>query len=428
MEMIEELVLGFFNQQILIYILPIGYLIFLSYFYGSEKWEKFTDFDKISFTILTAFVMVYFVAYPIALVLTVIQNLFSFNGEANIINPNPNQIIQTYSLFLLIIGLIIIGKRIISKNSLCENEKMNQFNIKITLLIIFALLILLFLFSILFYFGGYIYYFKYLYIHIATSVTLFSVLILTFIVINKSSSLDLYNNMKNYLENKLKSNRFKLVLIVVIIISFISSAFVGMFIFRPYIIENGQQTKEINIDYLPVSQPSRNVNAENIIDKYYIVKTKLIPWVKIDTNLTLKSARGEVDGYYTEYDVNSRNFTAVNCSKKTNITVRGTEKFYITNELTFEINHPTFENNTEIINLTLKNNVPAIIEIRDTEILINENYYLSEDNFIKTQHFANGNGSIGGYTQENNRLYLTNIHLYKNATGTITLILKKIET
>lgn len=426
--MIEELVLGFFNQQILIYILPIGYLIFLSYFYGSEKWEKFTDFDKISFTILTAFVMVYFVAYPIALVLTVIQNLFSFNGEANIINPNPNQIIQTYSLFLLIIGLIIIGKRIISKNSLCENEKMNQFNIKITLLIIFALLILLFLFSILFYFGGYIYYFKYLYIHIATSVTLFSVLILTFIVINKSSSLDLYNNMKNYLENKLKSNRFKLVLIVVIIISFISSAFVGMFIFRPYIIENGQQTKEINIDYLPVSQPSRNVNAENIIDKYYIVKTKLIPWVKIDTNLTLKSARGEVDGYYTEYDVNSRNFTAVNCSKKTNITVRGTEKFYITNELTFEINHPTFENNTEIINLTLKNNVPAIIEIRDTEILINENYYLSEDNFIKTQHFANGNGSIGGYTQENNRLYLTNIHLYKNATGTITLILKKIET
>ena len=426
--MIEELVLGFFNQQVLIYIVPIGYLIFLSYFYGSEKWEKFTDFDKISFTILTAFVMVYFVAYPIALVLTVIQNLFSFNGEANIINPNPNQIIQTYSLFLLIIGLIIIGKRIISKNSLCENEKMNQFNIKITLLIIFALLILLFLFSILFYFGGYIYYFKYLYIHIATSVTLFSVLILTFIVINKSSSLDLYNNMKNYLENKLKSNRFKLVLIVVIIISFISSAFVGMFIFRPYIIENGQQTKEINIDYLPVSQPSRNVNAENIIDKYYIVKTKLIPWVKIDTNLTLKSARGEVDGYYTEYDVNSRNFTAVNCSKKTNITVRGTEKFYITNELTFEINHPTFENNTEIINLTLKNNVPAIIEIRDTEILINENYYLSEDNFIKTQHFANGNGSIGGYTQENNRLYLTNIHLYKNATGTITLILKKIET
>lgn len=428
MEMIEELVLGFFNKQVLIYIVPIGYLIFLSYFYGSKKWEKFTDLDKICFTILTAFVMVYFVAYPIALFSTIIQNLFSFNGETNIINPNPNQIIQTYSLFLLIIGSIIIGKRIISKNPLCENEKMNQFNIKITLLIIFALLILLFLFSISFYFSGYSHYFKYLYFHIFTSVISFSGLILTFIVINKSSSLDLYNNMNNYVENKLNSNRFKLILIVVIIISFISSAFVGMFIFKPSIIENGQQTKEINIDYLPVSEPSRNVNAENIVDKYYIVKTKLIPWVKIDTNLTLKSARGEVDGYYTEYDVDSSNFTAVNCSKKTNITVRGTEKFYITNELTFEINRPAFKNNTEIINLTLKNNVPAIIEIRDTEILINKNYYLSEDNFIKTQHFANGNGGISGYTQENNKLYLTNIHLYKNATGTITLILKKIET
>lgn len=428
MEMIEELVLGFFNKQVLIYIVPIGYLIFLSYFYGSKKWEKFTDSDKICFTILTAFVMVYFVAYPIALFSTIIQNLFSFNGETNIINPNPNQIIQTYSLFLLIIGSIIIGIRIISKNPLCKNEKMNQFNIKITLLIIFALLTLLFLFLISFYFSGYSYYFKYLYFHIVTSVILFSGLILTFIVINKSSSLDLYKNMNNYVENKLNSNKFKLVLTVVIIMSFISSAFIGMFIFKPSIIENGQQTKEINIDCLPVSEPSRNVNAENIVDKYYIVKTKLIPWVKIDTNLTLKSARGEVDGYYTEYDVDNSNFTAVNCSKKTNITVRGTEKFYITNELTFKINDPTFENNTEIINLTLQNNVPSIIEIETIEILVNENYNLSEDDFAKTRLFANGKGSIRWYEQENNRLYLTHIHLYKNATGTITLILRKNES
>ncbi|KAF5423864.1 MAG: hypothetical protein C5S45_00320, partial [Candidatus Methanocomedens sp.] len=152
------------------------------------------------------------------------------------------------------------------------------------------------------------------------------------------------------------------------------------------------------------------------------------PWVKIDTNLTLKSARGEVDGYYTEYDVDNSNFTAVNCSKKTNITVRGTEKFYITNELTFKINDPTFENNTEIINLTLQNNVPSIIEIETIEILVNENYNLSEDDFAKTRLFANGKGSIRWYEQENNRLYLTHIHLYKNATGTITLILRKNES
>lgn len=429
MGIIEEIIFGFFNKEVLIYVIPIGYLIFLLYFYGSTKWTEFSDFDKISFSILTSFVIVYLIAYPISLSSTIIHNFFIFEGETNIISPDQNQIIQTYVYYLIIIVAVLFIIKAFSKSSLYENEKIYNFIFYIILFFMLVFTMVTFFFFMSLYVSGYSDYFKHLYASTFYTIVLLILFLLIYSSIHKKfkSPIDKINS---YMEDKLNSKNLKYnyMIISMIILFILFSVVVGLILFKPIIIENGQQLEEINIDYLPVSERSRNVNAENTIDKYYIVKTKLIPWVKIDTNLTLKRARGEVDGNYTEYDIDGSNFTAIDCSKKTNITVSGIEEIYITNELTFEINHPTFENNTEIINLTLKNNVPAIIEIRDTEILVSENYYLSEDNFIKAQYFANGNGGISGYTQENNRLYLTDIHLYKNATGTITLILKKIET
>jgi len=430
MGIIEEIIFGFFNKEVLIYVIPIGYLIFLLYFYGSTKWKEFSDFDKISFSILTSFIIVYLIAYPISSYSTIIHNIFIFESESNIISPNQSQIIQTYVSYLIIIVAILSMIKIFSNGSLYENEKIYSSISYIFLSTILVLIIILFFLLISFYVSGFFDYFIYIYISTFWTIVLLMVFLLIYSSIHKNfkSSIDKIDEID--IVNKLNYKKLKYyhILMIMMILFILFSVVVGLILFKPIIDENGQLIKEINIDNLPVSERSRNVNAENIIEKDYIVKTKLIPWVKIDTNITLKSARGEVDGYYTEYDIDSSNFTAIDCSKKTNITVRGTEKFYITNELTYEINHPSFENNTEIINLTLKNNVPAIIKIRDTEILINENYYLSEDNFIKTQHFANGNGGIRGYTQENNWLYLTDIQLYKNATGTITLILEKIET
>lgn len=429
MGIIEEIIFEFFNKQVLIYVIPIGYLIFLLYFYGSEKWKEFTDFDKISFSILTSFVILYLIAYPISLSTTIIHNLFIFKGETNIISPDQNQIIQTYVYYLIIIVAVLFIIKAFSKSSLYENEKIYNFIFYIILFFMLVFTMMTFFFFMSLYVSGYSDYFKHLYASTFFTIVLLILFLLIYSFIHKKfkSPIDKINS---YMEDKLNSKNLKYnyMIISMIILFILFSVSIGMILFKPIIVENGQLIKEINIDSLPVSDPSRNVNAENIIDKYYIVKTKLIPWVKIDTNLTLKSARGEVDGYYTEYDVDNSNFTAVNCSKKTNITVRGTEKFYITNELTFKINDPTFENNTEIINLTLQNNVPSIIEIETIEILVNENYNLSEDDFAKTRLFANGKGSIRWYEQENNRLYLTHIHLYKNATGTITLILRKNES
>lgn len=426
MGIIEDIIFGFFNKEVLIYVIPIGYLIFLLYFYGSTKWKEFSDFDKISFSILTSFIIVYLIAYPISSYSTIIHNIFIFESESNIISPNQSQIIQTYVSYLIIIVAILSMIKIFSNGSLYENEKIYSSISYIFLSAILVLIIILFFLLISFYVSGFFDYFIYIYISTFGTIVLLIIFLLIYFSIHKNFKNPI-DKINNYIEDKLNCNKLKhIYIIVIIIILFILFSVVfGLLLFKPIIIENGQQLEEINIDYLPVSKPSRNVNAEMEFDKYYIVKTRLIPWVKIDTNLTLKRAGGEVDGNNTEYDIDGSNFIAIDCSKKTNVTVCGIEEFYITNELTFEINHPTFENNTEIINLTLKNNVPTIIEIETIEILVNENYSLSEDDFAKTRLFANGNGSIRWYEQENNWLYLTHIHLYKNATGTITLILRK---
>ena len=183
------------------------------------------------------------------------------------------------------------------------------------------------------------------------------------------------------------------------------------------------------IKLLPVSEMPKHkyINAQKTIEKYYVVKTPiLIPWVKIETNLTLKSATGKIDGGYNKYYINDNYFIVNDSSKQVNVTVVGTtEDFYLTDELIYLPPEHTFQNETEMVNLTLTNNIPATIEIEYISIEVDENYVLTEDNFVKTQHFANGNGGIEGYEQGGSTLHLLNIHLFENASGTISLILTK---
>ena len=430
MSLIEEIIFGFFNKQALIYAIPIGYLIFFLYFYGSEKWKEFTDFDKISFSIITSFVISYFIAHPISLFTRIIHNIFIFKDETNIISPDQNQLLQTYIDYLIIIVGILFIIKLFSKCSLYENERIYNILVYIIFSCTLFLTASIFFFLMSFYVSGYSDYFKYLFPSIFITIVFLTLFLLIYMSVHRKFENPL-TKINNYMEDKLNSenHHYNYLMGVILIVFIIFSISIGFIAFKPIIIENGQQLEEINIDYLPVSEPSRNVNAEKLIEKYYTIETKRIPWVKIDTNLTLKNARGEVDGHYTKYEIDGSNFTAIDCSKKTNITVSGFEDYYITNEdFSFEVNRPAFENNTEIIYLTLKNNAPVTIKINDIALSVKDNYNLSEDDFVKTRLFANNKGSIGWYEQKNNRLYLQNIHLYKNATGTITLILNKIES
>lgn len=428
MPIIEDIVSAYFNKQLLIFIIPMGYLIFLFYFSGSKKWkEDFSDFDKISFSVLTAFVILYFIAFPIALNYTLIHNFFIFTGEQNIINLPQEQLQQVNISIFVIIGSIFFLLRLFFHSALFEKQKIFD---GICLAIFFIMLFLItsfFFFLISFYFSGFFNYIEYFYNSTVFSIIMLAVFILIYSSIHENFK-NLSDRIDNYGRNISNCKYLKYNYIAIIVIIFIlSSSLIGISLFKPTIKENGEHIEEIEIDYLPVTQYSGNVNAEMLIEKEYKVKTKLIPWVKIDTNLTLKRAFGEVNWNYSEYDIDGSNFIAVDCIKQTNITVRGTKEFYISDELTYTINDPAFENDTEVINLTLKNNVPTIIKIKDIEIIINENYNLTKDDFNKIRDFENRKGSIRGYEKEKTKLLLTDVYLYKESSSTISLFLTKID-
>ena len=423
--MLEEILFGNINKELLTSLVPLGYLIFILYFYGSEKWKKeFSDFDKISFSTVMSFIVLYFLVMPLSWTHIHIYNFFIFSGESNIINPPQAQYIDSYIAYLYAIFIILFMIKMISNGSLYENKKVYA---GICLTVIFFLLFFTTLFSFFlmtFYIGGYFEYFTYMGSYIFSSCILLATFLFTYITTHKN-----YGNPLSFIDSYLSINNTKSYAIMAIIIFLIFSVATGMFLFKPSIVENGEQVTEMYIELLPVSDMPKHkyINAQKTVEQYYVVKTPiLIPWVKIETNLTLKSATGEIDGDYNQYYINDNYFIVDNSSKQVNVTVVGTtEDFYLTNELIYLPPEHTFQNETEMVNLTLTNNISADIEIKYIIIHVNENYVLTEDNFIKAQHFANGNGGIGGYEQGGSVLHLHNIHLLENASGTISLILTK---
>ena len=89
--MIEEILFENIDKELLTYLVPLGYLIFILYFYGSKKWTKeFSDFDKISFSMVMSFIVLYFLVIPLSWISIIIYNFFIFNGESSIMTYFPH--------------------------------------------------------------------------------------------------------------------------------------------------------------------------------------------------------------------------------------------------------------------------------------------------------------------------------------------------
>lgn len=423
--MIEEILFENIDKELLTYLVPLGYLIFILYFYGSKKWnDEFTDFDKISFSMVMSFIVLYFLVIPLSWISIIIYNFFIFNGESSIMSPSNSQFIHICIIYLVVISLTLSIIRWISSGSLYENEKVYPYIFQTVFFFILFSVTLSCFFWISFYIGGYREYFTYVNSHIVLSCIFFAIFLFICRTTHKN-----HENPLSFIDTYLNQNDAKYYAIMAVIIFLIFSVATGMFLFKPSIVENGEQVNEINIEFLPVSEMPKHkyIVATKQIEKKYTISTPiLISWVKIETNLTLESAKGETDGDYNQYYINDNYFIVNDSSKQVNVTVIGTtEDFYLTDELIYFPPDHTFQNETEMVNLTLTNNIPDTINIKEMEIRIDENYVLTEDNFVKTQHFANGNGGIRGYKQVGTTLYLLNTHLFENASGTISLILTK---
>lgn len=423
--MFEEILFGNIDKELLTYLIPLGYLTFVLYFYGSKKWnDEFSDFDKISFSMVMSFIVFYFLVRPLSWTCIIIYNFFISNNESIVISPSHTQFISTYIVFSFAIFIISLIIRRISSGSLSENKKVYIGIFKTVSFFLLFFMILFCFFWISLYVGGYFEYIKYFNSYIFSSCVFLTTFLIILITVDKNDVIPL-SSINNYFDR----NDVKRYAIMAVIVLLIFSAITGLFLFKPSIVETNEQITEMNIELLPVSDMPKHkkiVVTEQIEKKYTISTPILIPWVKVKTNLTLESAEGEIDGNKGQYYINDNYFIIDNSSKQVNVTVVGaTEDFYLTDELIYDINYPRFQNETEIVNLTLTNNMPVKINIKDMEIRFNENYILTEDNFVKAQHFANGNGGIRGYEQHGSTIYLQNVRLLENASGTISLILTK---
>ena len=222
--MIEEILFENIDKELLTYLVPLGYLIFILYFYGSKKWKVFTDFDKISFSMVMSFIVLYFLVKPFSWTYISIHNFFIFNGESSIISPSHAQFIDTHIAYLYGIFMILFAIRMVSSGSLYENEKVYA---GISLTVLFFLLFfatLVYFFLITFYIGGYFEYFKYVSFYIVSSCIFLAIFLLVCSTTHKK-----HGNPLHFIDRYLNRNNAKYYVIGLAIIFSIFSVATGMF-------------------------------------------------------------------------------------------------------------------------------------------------------------------------------------------------------
>jgi hypothetical protein len=105
-----DVIMGFLARYIgekIVFIVPVGVLIFLIHFYGSEKWKDFHNFEKTVFPLLIGLLTFYLLIEPVSSYLLFVWNIFSFTNESYIFTaPSTQQRSSFFILSLAIVGFI----------------------------------------------------------------------------------------------------------------------------------------------------------------------------------------------------------------------------------------------------------------------------------------------------------------------------------
>ena len=151
----------------------------------------------------------------------------------------------------------------------------------------------------------------------------------------------------------------------------------------------------------------------------------LISWAKVKPDLILKNDFDSEDSLKYIILENENAFVINKTSNIVDVTVSLYNDTDISYSKMVMFEKPTFINDSLFMNVSLKNYLLHNIEIEGLSIPIPEGYTLEENDFVKTQRFADNRGSILGYSIKEGTLFLTNLRLEKNASGTIMLKLVK---
>jgi hypothetical protein len=426
-ELYLDILFDGFNTKLVSYILISGFLIFTLYYSGSPKWDKFTDFDKISFSVLTGVLLFYFVIVPISWLYIYYTDFFMHNYHS--FTYTSEEVIEIYKNISLMLVTIVFIVKYVSKNSLYENNDFHEYSVKGVYLIFFIICILFAITTISLAISDYSQY----------SITFFGLFILIaivfffFIVIYTST----HNNLKFYLLDdglRLAENledKKKSVLMTLLLLTIVSAVF-GLIFFNVSISEKGETLNEIQINSLNFSEDS-SMGGYEVLTKVYDIKMPyLIPWTRISFDHRINAA-------YTTYDnslytvkhpfTNNRNlhYIYVNkTSRRLNLNVVYEDSFGFERD---DLIKATLEqnNSTKFINVSYTNNMGSNVIIDSVFIPINSSFYLRNEDFLKSK-FIEGTGTdLGIYLTNTSNEYvvLEGVALQNDSFGFTKLILTK---
>jgi hypothetical protein len=421
----EELIgiiLGSVDARILSLILINGFLVFYIYFYNSSLWSTFSDFDKLFFSVISGFVVYLGLIFPLADIAVQFANLI--NGVES---TKTEEILFLYKQFSTYIILGLVAVRVFSGKAPSDNIKIFKaifsFLFLCVCLIYFAFTesCLALLFSP---FREYLFplidetisnlVFMGLFIGIYYSIHK-RYLILT----AKDLLKDVMSLYKTY-EKKIPHFNVLLAIILLLVVPCTVNE-----VFLDYDVSvKDEKIQLISIKKIDLERNELDSATELIFRDYSIKMPRLFLWAKVKPDLILKTdfTKNTNLDYIVLEDENA--FIVNKTSKLTNVTV----SFYNETDISYSrmvmFKEPISTNNSMFMNISLNNYLPYNIEIEDLAIPV-QNYTLEESDFVKTQFFADNRGGIRGYTIEDETLYLTYVHLEKNASGTINLKLLK---
>ena len=421
----------FFLRYIGIPLFLLGYFILLIYFYGGEKWEKFSDFDKIGFSFLIGLAIFYLLIAPLFSYLIFVWNtLFSFTNESYIFTASSTQ--QWTSFIILSVAIVgfIAGLRIINDNKpLYEINEAFELTIRGLFVLWFGVIVSLLFFVIALHLADYYrIYSSYLLKILLLNLIFPFAFIFLFLVLNGK----LYEYREKLSFGQIKHNK-KLhwyIIMAVLVIIIVSPVF-GLFLFKPTIQDYGETIHSITndsrltigykIDYGAFSIPEELICRE-YITKEYTINTKMLSWVRVDEpDFIVTDAKRWINKSTSKNYATNKTYFIVNESRyqEVNVTVNGYRMIKLIQDenYTFEVEGRELGNMTEI-DFTVINKMPRTLHLYNIRLYTPESYNLT--NYTKTE----GIDRVEGVDPKHIRI---EADLASNQSGKVTLFLEEIE-
>ena len=319
-DVVNDIIMDIFPTEIAFGIVIVGFGIFFLYFFGTDEWKGFSDLEKIIYSIITGWLLWFFVIYPISMGYETFNLLFKDTNDIDIFIKT----IGNFKFYAFVIFVCFFVGRICSDSPLSKKKEFVNLTSRIiitTIPILFSLLILL---LVSFYFTSFKYPIESLINRFLATIYLF--IILYFIFSKVSGNLNLEFPLKKYLVENVDSNKKIIRLLVGLFVLFIVIAcFVGYFFYDPQVVDKKFEITRLEIPVVQINNNSNvNLSGSLFIENEIEVNFGLVKWVYIPRNFTILEAYN-TDNNSIKYSF-SENEVIIKGNGKLNITLNGTKE------------------------------------------------------------------------------------------------------